>query len=151
LSDTFLKLVKVIQQDFDFGISGAIYTQLTDVESELNGLMTYDREVIKISASTVREAAKLMGTAPNAAVTLDVMEPLALNGDQRTPRFADRFAGDAIDEMQQHESGDPAISTGEAQRIAPWQLCAAVFVLLATIGFGTMVRRQSKPPGSPDE
>ncbi len=30
------------------GLSGAIYTQTTDVESELNGLLTYDRAVFKI-------------------------------------------------------------------------------------------------------
>ena len=27
------------------GLSGAVYTQLTDVETELNGLMTYDRHL----------------------------------------------------------------------------------------------------------
>lgn len=32
------------------GLSAAIYTQTTDVEGEINGLITYDREVIKISA-----------------------------------------------------------------------------------------------------
>ncbi|MET7800704.1 hypothetical protein [Streptomyces decoyicus] len=26
---------------------GAVYTQISDVEGELNGLMTYDRKVIK--------------------------------------------------------------------------------------------------------
>jgi len=31
------------------GLSGAIYTQLTDVEEEVNGLMTYDRKVSKIT------------------------------------------------------------------------------------------------------
>jgi hypothetical protein len=30
------------------GLAGAVYTQLTDVEGEINGLITYDREVIKI-------------------------------------------------------------------------------------------------------
>ncbi|MDV3425985.1 MAG: beta-galactosidase [Bacillota bacterium] len=30
------------------GISAAVYTQLTDVETEVNGLMTYDREIVKI-------------------------------------------------------------------------------------------------------
>ena len=30
------------------GLAGAIYTQVSDVEDELNGLLTYDREVIKI-------------------------------------------------------------------------------------------------------
>jgi beta-galactosidase/beta-glucuronidase len=30
------------------GVSAAVYTQLTDVETELNGMLTYDREVVKI-------------------------------------------------------------------------------------------------------
>lgn len=30
------------------GLSGAIYTQTTDVEGEINGLLTYDREITKI-------------------------------------------------------------------------------------------------------
>jgi beta-galactosidase/beta-glucuronidase len=37
------------------GLSGAIYTQPYDVESEENGLMTYDREVLKINTGYLRE------------------------------------------------------------------------------------------------
>lgn len=33
------------------GVSGAVYTQITDVESEINGLMTYDRAIDKIAPS----------------------------------------------------------------------------------------------------
>ena len=33
------------------GLSGAVYTQLSDVEEEVNGLVTYDRKVVKISTS----------------------------------------------------------------------------------------------------
>ncbi len=36
------------------GIAGGVYTQTTDVESEVNGLITYDREVIKIPAEQLR-------------------------------------------------------------------------------------------------
>ena len=37
------------------GLTAAVYTQLTDVEDELNGLLTYDREVLKIPEETLRE------------------------------------------------------------------------------------------------
>ncbi|HBE67403.1 MAG TPA: glycoside hydrolase family 2 [Planctomycetaceae bacterium] len=37
------------------GIAGGVYTQTTDVEGEINGLMTYDREVIKIPAKELAE------------------------------------------------------------------------------------------------
>ena len=37
------------------GVSAAVYTQTTDVEIEVNGLMTYDREIIKMDAIQLRE------------------------------------------------------------------------------------------------
>jgi hypothetical protein len=36
------------------GLSAAVYTQLTDVEDELNGLYTYDRKKLKISEKTIK-------------------------------------------------------------------------------------------------
>ena len=36
------------------GLAAAVYTQTTDVESEVNGLMTYDRAVIKMDLDTLR-------------------------------------------------------------------------------------------------
>jgi hypothetical protein len=36
------------------GLSAAVYTQLSDVEGELNGLLTYDRELLKVSPDAVR-------------------------------------------------------------------------------------------------
>ena len=40
------------------GLTAAVYTQITDVEEELNGLMTYDREVLKIPEETLWEINK---------------------------------------------------------------------------------------------
>ena len=36
------------------GLSAAVYTQLSDVEQETNGFVTYDREVVKFDAARVR-------------------------------------------------------------------------------------------------
>ena len=36
------------------GLSALVYTQLTDVEDEVNGLFTYDRTAIKPDAAAVR-------------------------------------------------------------------------------------------------
>ncbi len=36
------------------GLSASIYTQLSDVESEVNGLLTYDREVFKFDLSQLK-------------------------------------------------------------------------------------------------
>lgn len=37
------------------GVSAAVYTQTTDVEGEVNGLMTYDRKFIKVDPAILRE------------------------------------------------------------------------------------------------
>ncbi len=46
--DRLQKLVKK-------GLSAAVYTQTTDVEVEVNGLMTYDRKIIKMPADKLKE------------------------------------------------------------------------------------------------
>jgi hypothetical protein len=53
------------------GLSAAVYTQTTDVEVEVNGLMTYDREVIKIGPARAAAAAKaLHGPPPKVSMIL---------------------------------------------------------------------------------
>jgi hypothetical protein len=41
------------------GLSAAVYTQLSDVEDELNGLLTYDRKMVKMPIQTVRKIVKV--------------------------------------------------------------------------------------------
>ena len=42
------------RQGVDKGLSGSVYTQITDVEGEKNGLFTYDRKVEKVDEARVR-------------------------------------------------------------------------------------------------
>ena len=46
------------------GLSACVYTQVTDVECELNGLMTYDRKVVKLDADMVREINRKIAQTP---------------------------------------------------------------------------------------
>jgi hypothetical protein len=46
------ELMKLIKA----GISGAVYTQITDVEIEVNGLLTYDRKKFKVDVDRIRQA-----------------------------------------------------------------------------------------------
>jgi len=55
------------------GLSAAIYTQITDVETECNGLMTYDRAMIKVDVKQV--AAANQGKVPKR----NVIVPAARN------------------------------------------------------------------------
>lgn len=51
------------------GLSAAVYTQLSDVEDELNGLMTYDRAVVKMDVQAMRDLneALVAAAAPESA------------------------------------------------------------------------------------
>jgi hypothetical protein len=53
------------------GLSAAVYTQTTDVEGEVNGLMTYDREVVKIDLAKL--AAWNQGHLPPAPKITDLL------------------------------------------------------------------------------
>lgn len=54
------------------GLSGAIYTQPFDVETEENGLITYDREVIKIPSEKMRQIHSAL--QPNANSYADQLQ-----------------------------------------------------------------------------
>ncbi len=52
------------------GLSAAVYTQTTDVENEVNGLMTYDRAVVKPMPDARAAAMALFGPPPRARVVV---------------------------------------------------------------------------------
>jgi hypothetical protein len=63
LNDRYDLLAKRLYRDRDtHGIGAGVYTQLTDVEVELNGYLTYDRAVLKFNPA--RTAAVNRGYAP---------------------------------------------------------------------------------------
>jgi len=53
LLNAYTKLIIDLMPMVDKGLSAAVYTQTTDVEIEVNGLMTYDRAVIKMDPEKV--------------------------------------------------------------------------------------------------
>lgn len=52
----YVKYADDLKGMVDRGFSAAVYTQTTDVEGEVNGLMTYDRKEIKINEAAVKKA-----------------------------------------------------------------------------------------------
>ena len=52
----YKKMIEVdVIKNIKKGLSASIYTQLTDVEEETNGFITFDREVIKIDPEKIKE------------------------------------------------------------------------------------------------
>lgn len=54
LISEYTQLMYNMQLMVSRGLTAAIYTQTTDVEGEVNGLLTYDREVVKIPEEMLR-------------------------------------------------------------------------------------------------
>ncbi len=54
-TDEYVKYADMLYQLIFKGFSAAIYTQTTDVEVEVNGLMTYDRKVIKLDEKRLKK------------------------------------------------------------------------------------------------
>ena len=56
LTDGFSRLMKdTIVPSVKKGYSATIYTQLSDIEEETNGLITYDRKKVKMKSSVVQK------------------------------------------------------------------------------------------------
>ena len=86
---------KLYQQELipsiEKGLSAIVYTQLSDVEGETNGLLTYDREVIKLP---VEEIARI-----NRRVTLEKPEqPKETGGEAAEEKAA---TGEAEEELRE--------------------------------------------------
>jgi len=55
VTDEYVKFAEQLKKMIQAGFSAAVYTQTTDVEGEVNGLMTYDRKVIKLEEDRLRK------------------------------------------------------------------------------------------------
>ncbi len=55
VTDQYVEYAEMLLKMAKSGFSAAVYTQTTDVEGEVNGLMTYDRKVIKMDMERVRK------------------------------------------------------------------------------------------------
>lgn len=60
LFSSYTDLLKPLQAD---GLGGAVYTQLTDLEGEVNGLITYDRKVVKVNEQQKKEIKQAISQA----------------------------------------------------------------------------------------
>jgi hypothetical protein len=65
LTDAYIALIRRLRpMTGDQGLCAAVYTQTTDVEIEVNGLMTYDRAMVKMDAAAITTANKTAYTPP---------------------------------------------------------------------------------------
>jgi beta-galactosidase/beta-glucuronidase len=55
VTDEYIKFAEQLKETVGRGYSAAVYTQTTDVEGEVNGLMTYDRKIIKVEEDRLKQ------------------------------------------------------------------------------------------------
>lgn len=60
LKTKYSQLIKDLKPLIKKGLSAAVYTQTTDVEQEINGLISYDREVIKLEPEWLKNLHKIL-------------------------------------------------------------------------------------------
>ena len=78
LTDAYVALLSAMRPLIGRGLSAAVYTQTTDVEIEVNGLMTYDREIVKMDRARIKAAAeKLYSPPPRVGVIVPSSEKSA--------------------------------------------------------------------------
>ncbi|MCX7421924.1 MAG: hypothetical protein NT013_20585 [Planctomycetia bacterium] len=70
LQKAYLGIIGGLRPLIGKGLTSAVYTQTTDVEIEVNGLMTYDREVLKFDAETLTKAHRKLYLPPPKITTL---------------------------------------------------------------------------------
>jgi len=72
LTDAYLSLIARMRPLVGSpGLSAAVYTQTTDVEIEVNGLLTYDRDVAKLSPEVLARAhGRLHGPPPRLDIII---------------------------------------------------------------------------------
>jgi type 1 glutamine amidotransferase len=109
LQSDYESLIYHLRPMVGLGLAAAVYTQTTDVEGEVNGLMTYDREIVKFDADRLAALhAPFYHTSPEAWMLLEDSE--------HTPQTW-RYRAEAPAESWQEADFD---DTGWAQGEAPF-------------------------------
>jgi hypothetical protein len=70
LQRAYLQLAANLRPLIGKGLSAAVYTQTTDVEIEVNGLMTYDRAILKLDEKQIAAAHARLYLPPPKVTTL---------------------------------------------------------------------------------
>lgn len=119
--ERYVKSLQLLNELRGQGIAGGVYTQTTDVEGEINGLMTYDRKVVKIPAKELAELHKVLFTPAANPVTQAASLPAqtppgkmqAGSPHYETPEQAakaDQFTKDAFIEVPTDRKPGPVMS-----------------------------------------
>jgi glycosyl hydrolase family 2 len=104
LNAAYDQLIRRLRPLIGKGLSAAVYTQTTDVEVEVNGFMTYDREVIKLDPSKIAALhKKLYLPPPKEVVLVPTSREAAQNWRYTTDKPAEGWEKVAFDDTSWKE------------------------------------------------
>jgi hypothetical protein len=99
LTDAYVNLLTEMRPLIGQGLAAAVYTQTSDVEIEVNGLMTYDRELVKMDEARIAEAArKLYLTPPEVRTLVETSEKSPHDWRYTTTKPAENWAQPDFDD-----------------------------------------------------
>jgi hypothetical protein len=99
LKDAYLSINTRLHPLIGNGLAAAVYTQTTDVEIEVNGLMTYDRAVNKIDPELLAKAhRKLHGPAPTLKTIVPTSQAEAIEWSYTTTKPDDKWVAADFDD-----------------------------------------------------
>ncbi|WP_297109913.1 DUF2804 family protein [Tessaracoccus sp.] len=116
------------------GLSALVYTQLSDVEDEVNGLVTYDRQVVKLPVERVRATNDRLRAAfweRTRVVERELTSPVSLTGpDGRFNPAAHGWARDAVVDSSAIDGGR---AWGRNKRWEYWNVITPTHILALTV------------------
>jgi hypothetical protein len=120
LTDRYVGLVDGVRNlMIGRGLSAAVYTEITDLEGELNGFLTYDRQIVKMDQARVRAANQALIAASRS---LPALTPVSLPLNVRrslqvtTPGYTDRYLRhmNSLAYTEVVNAGSPALLKNDA-------------------------------------
>jgi hypothetical protein len=110
LTSRYVGLIGQTQQLMESpGLSAAVYTEIVDVENEINGMLTYDRAVTKVDVARVKaahDALVLASRSLNGPLRLGQLQSFQVT----TPGYTDRYLRhrDSLGETAAVDAGSDA-------------------------------------------
>lgn len=99
LTEAYVGLVRRLRPLIGDGLAAAVYTQTTDVEVEVNGLLTYDRAMIKLDAALIgAENRKVYLPPPKTRVVIPTSQKEGQTWRFTTAKPADGWEQAAFDD-----------------------------------------------------